>query len=455
MRANFGELIAGFLLLATSQAALAEGGTTLTYVSGSSVKLYQVTGDCDWVEWDATVANKPPTCKPTTSRTATRADVLGNDVPVVFEHGGEMIITFGDTFGADQVRYPKWVSFKKPFQWKSHDPIAHSNTLKASDGMLVDFFMKGDHALEVLPPPQPDGKRVNMGADDVPSTGVSINGQIYLGITTGTVRTAPGQHDRSQDYSVLVKFDEKSQSFATGRTISALPEGHFARPIFKLSEGEVPASSGIPAGAGSVVWTFGVSRASRGIYLSMIPADSFWTGSDANGRSATRYFAGSSEGHPLWSANETESKLLIGAPDASNPSVPYATVAYSKALDLWIMMFLNAGKGPASGMYLTYAASPWGPWSRPQLVFNACRDHGFGNFMFYYYETKEQNDCPSAMPSGSSAAKGSAGPAGPTAGNQQKNVADKTRGIAYGPALVERFITVEGSRLKLFYMMST
>jgi hypothetical protein len=34
-------------------------------------------------------------------------------------------------------------------------------------------------------------------------------------------------------------------------------------------------------------------------------------------------------------------------------------------------------------------------------------------------------------------------------------VADKTRGIAYGPALVGRFITVEGSRLKLFYMLST
>jgi hypothetical protein len=194
MLANFRGLIVGFLVLAAGQAPAAEGGTTLTYVPGSSVKLYQVNGDCDWVEWDATITKKPPTCKPTTSRTATRADVLGNDVPAVFEHGGEMIITFGDTFGADNDRYPKWVSFKKPFQWKSHDPIAHSNTLKASDGLLVDFFMDGDHALVVHPPPQPDGKPVPMGADDVPSTGVSINGQIYLGITTGTVRVGPGSN---------------------------------------------------------------------------------------------------------------------------------------------------------------------------------------------------------------------------------------------------------------------
>jgi hypothetical protein len=455
MLANFRGLIVGFLVLAAGQATAAEGGTTLTHVPGSTVKLYQVNGDCDWVEWDATITKKPPTCKPTTSRTATRADVLGNDVPAVFEHDGEMIMTFGDTFGADSDRYPKWVGFKKPFQWKSHDPIAHSNTLKASDGLLVDFFMHGDHALEVLPPPQPDGSRVPMGADDVPSTGVSINGQIYLGITTGTVRVAPGQHDRGKDYSVLVKFDEKDKSFATGRRISALPQGHFVRPIFHLSEGEIPNSPGLPSDAGPVVWTFGVSPAARGIYLSMTPAGSFWTGTDANGHGATRYFAGFSGGRPSWSADEAEAKPLIGGPDASNAAIPYATVAYSKALGLWIMMFDSAGKGPESGMYVTYASSPWGPWSRPQLVFNPCRDHGFGNFMFYFYETKDQNDCPSAMPAGSSVDKGSAGPAGPTAGNQQKNVADKTRGIAYGPALVERFMTVEQSKLKLFYMLST
>ena len=34
----------------------------LTYIPGSSVKLYQVNGDCDWVQWDATIDNKTPTC---------------------------------------------------------------------------------------------------------------------------------------------------------------------------------------------------------------------------------------------------------------------------------------------------------------------------------------------------------------------------------------------------------
>ncbi len=52
----------------------------LTYIPGSSVKLSQINGDCDWPEWDAAITNKTPTCKPTTSKTATNGDVLGDDV---------------------------------------------------------------------------------------------------------------------------------------------------------------------------------------------------------------------------------------------------------------------------------------------------------------------------------------------------------------------------------------
>jgi hypothetical protein len=80
----------------------------LQYIPNSSVKLYQVIGDCDWTEWDATIASKTPTCKPTVSQTATKADVLGNDTPVVFENNGEMIITFGDTIGA--AGYAAWTT---------------------------------------------------------------------------------------------------------------------------------------------------------------------------------------------------------------------------------------------------------------------------------------------------------------------------------------------------------
>ena len=72
--------------LAFAPAIIARTPSSITYVPGTSVKLYQVNGDCDWVEWDATITGKTPTCKATASKTLTSADILGDDVPVVFEN---------------------------------------------------------------------------------------------------------------------------------------------------------------------------------------------------------------------------------------------------------------------------------------------------------------------------------------------------------------------------------
>ena len=96
----------------------------LTYIPNSSVKLYQVNGDCDWVEWDATINNKTPTCNKTSSQTLTKADVMGDDVPVVFENptasGSEMIVTFGDTIGA--MGNAAWADVTNTFGWGAHEP---------------------------------------------------------------------------------------------------------------------------------------------------------------------------------------------------------------------------------------------------------------------------------------------------------------------------------------------
>jgi hypothetical protein len=80
----------------------------LTYNPGTSHKIEQIMGDCDWAVWDATITldgsnniiNPDPTCVPTISQTVTRADVLGQDTAYSFEHDGEVIFLFGDTIGA-------------------------------------------------------------------------------------------------------------------------------------------------------------------------------------------------------------------------------------------------------------------------------------------------------------------------------------------------------------------
>ncbi len=427
---------------------------SLTYIPGSTVKLYQVNGDCDWVAWDATITSKTPTCKATTSQTATKADVLGDDVPVAFEHNGELVMTFGDTIGA--AGYGKWTNVQNSFQWQAHDPIARSTTQNASDGLLLNFFLSGNHGLEVQPPPQPNGTPVDMGADNVPNTGVSINGQIFLGLKTGAVNLGPGDNDLSAAYSVLATFDENTETFTSGRTISTSPNGRFILPTFYLAPAGVLGTPA-PVSPEPVVLTFGLGqyRASN-VYLSLTPSSEFATGVDLYGNSVTSYFAGMSNGKPTWSSSEAAAVPIVYDLDPANPTIGNLSVFYSQPLGLWLMMY-DGGRGSIStnGMYFTYAPQPWGPWSTPQLVFNDCRDKGLGNFIFYYYATAAQNTCPSAMPAGVTSAPNSAGPSGPTIGDQTKNDPTTTRGGAYAPALVERFTILSGNTLKLFYMFST
>src|SRR5579871_4206016 len=417
-------------LTAAISTECASAATTLTYEPGSTVKLYQVNGDCDWVEWDATINQPHPTFKPTAILTSTWVEILGDDLPIIFEHNGEMIITFGDTFGANANR-AKWTTHRNTYRWQAGDPIGRSTS--TTHPLKIDFFMNGDHALEVTPP------GIEMGADDVPSAGISVGGHIYLAVTTGTTSLGKGQgHDRSGDKSVLAEFDEGHQTFLTGRVLSQ-PGGLFTRPAFHYG------------GDTSAVWVFGIGvKDKSGVNLSSIPAGSFWSGQGA------RYFKARNGDTPIWSSSEADAKPVVAAPFSTN-DVPYFAVSYVQQLGLWVMILDQAGGGQNGGMYLTYANQPWGPWSKPQLIFNPCRDNAFGRFMFYYYKTKADNDCPSALPKNVSAPTdhGSSGPAGPTAGNQKKNIYDATRGIAYSPAIVDRFTTIQDGVLKLYYMIST
>jgi len=416
----------------------------ITYVPNSSVKLYQVTGDCDWVQWDASLTAKTPTCVPTASKTLTNADIMGDDVPVVFENNGEMIVTFGDTIGA-AIGAP-YTAIQNSFDWGAHDPIGHSTTVNATDGLLINFYPSGaNHALEVLPPPQPNGTAVDMGTDDTPFTGVSVNGTIYLGIRTGNIANGGGNNDHSMDYSVLTTFNESTLAFTSGRTISALPSGLFVGPTFYPAQtGQLGSPSPVSPEPAVLIFGMGEPGASN-VYVSAISTNYFWTGTDASGNPATRYFAGMNNGQPVWSVNESDSVAIVNDVNPAKPTIERVTVTYSQSLGLWLMIFSGGHHLAAtSGMYFTYSQTPWGPWSTPQLIFNDCRDKAFGTFMYYY--DNGTNTCAGlTSPSG---------PMGPTI-SPTVNVPATTTGHSYSPEIVGRFTIVTGSTLKLFYMIST
>jgi uncharacterized protein (TIGR03437 family) len=434
--------------------AVAQSTTpTLTYVPGSSVKLYQINGDCDWTVWDATITSKTPTCKPTTSKTATTADVLGDDVATSFENNGELIVMFGDTIGATAAQ-SMFIGFQNPFDWNAHDPIARSTTLHAEDGLLLNFFLSGSHGLEVAPPPQPNGTPIDMGAYNVPDGGIYLNGQTYIRVKTGQVMGSDGNTD-GNDYAVLVKFNETTQTFTSGRTMSALPGGHFVTAaMYEATTGLLGSPPPVLPEPDVVMFGLGPYRASN-VYLSIIPASEFESGVDSSGNSATRYFSGMSNGQPAWSTAESAAVPVVTDVDPANPTIGNLSTFYSQQLGLWLMTY-DGGRGSSTttGTYFAYAPLPWGPWSTPQRIFNDCRDKALGNFIFYYYATAAGNFCPTAMPAGVTSAPNSAGPAGPTI-SPLNNDPQTTRGGGYAPQMVQRFTEIAGSTLKIFYTLST
>jgi hypothetical protein len=99
-------------------------------------------------------------------------------------------------------------------------------------------------------------------------------------------------------------------------------------------------------------------------------------------------------------------------------------------------------RAPAqAGILFSYAATPWGPWRAPQVVFNAQRDGALGKFI---------HD-PGISPDD--------GLAGPVIGKGQRDPG-AVHGGAYAPYQIEawtrmRRVANEGRELDLYYVLST
>lgn len=370
---------------------------TLTWLPGSTVKVEQLIGDCDYTRQAQTKQ-----CVPTTSQTATRAKVLGTDLGASFESNGRLIFLFGDT-----------ISPSPSENYFASDTLASSVSTDPANGLFLDFFKNNDGTPYFVRIPG-----VRMGAGEVPHAGIRLGGSTYIAVNTGADITLPDPN--IHESSVLTKFDESARRFTVLRTISSRPNGKFITTALRQS--------------GDDVYLFGLGayRASD-VYLSVVRAADFESGK------GTRYFAGLTNGQPSWSTSEADAVPVVrdnplNVPNPT-PGIGNVSVIYSDELRLWLMTY-DSGSGPRDtrGFSFTYASEPWGPWSRPQLMFNAERDGAMGSFI---------HD-PRIAPSD--------GLTGPTIG---PNDPVATAGGPYAPYLIERFTSISGSRLSIYYTLST
>jgi len=355
----------------------------LQYVAGSTMKVEQLLGEED-----------KQLHQPTLSRTVTRYGIEGTDLGNSFENGGRVYFLFGDTVG--RLR-------------RALDTIATTDADDPESGVRLDFLKSGGEYLTVQPP------GISMGAFEVPVAGISLAGQVYVAVSTNH------SEDRSTDRSVLTKFTPPA-IFLPLRTISQLPEGHFVKMSLRIEPKTIP---GLPPGGPFIlVWGTGAYRKSDA-YLSVVPAAQFESGK------GTQYFAGLDGGSaPIWSEKESDARAIV-----QNGTMGDLSVTWCKDLGLWLMTYDSREPAPR-GILFSYSQTPWGPWSEPQIIFNAVRDGALGKFIHN----------PQANPDD--------GLSGPVIGKGQANPR-AVHGGAYAPYVIERWTKVKGSELSIYYVLST
>ncbi|HUD83462.1 MAG TPA: DUF4185 domain-containing protein, partial [Candidatus Saccharimonadales bacterium] len=415
-------------LLATAAAcelASAQTGPALTWITNSSVKLEQIIGDYDWADLAVGITNL------TASQTVTRFHILGNGLGYSFEDNGKLIFLFGDTMSEDTTT----------MNYHAADPLAWSTNTDGETPLLLNFFTNTPPSKFTPLFVQPSG--IKMGPDDVPNSGISLSNGNFLVCNTGSDSSL--SDPQTNDYSVLVTFYEDlafstntivTNIFVTNRTVSVLStnidpksplQGHF---IF-VSMREY----------GANVMMFGAGEYRSGdVFLCMIPTANFVSG---NG---TLYFAGLTNGQPMWSSAESNCVPVVQDNPTNGPAWPNdagtvgnVSVIYSTNLNLWLMTYdggrsADTPKLHTTGVYFSCAPQPWGPWSTPQLIFNRIRDGGYGVFI---YNPAITND---------------AALAGPVIGD---NIAAVTAGGDFAPIMIERFTRVTNGTLFIYYTMST
>jgi hypothetical protein len=289
--------------------------------------------------------------------------------------------------------------------------IENAISVGTGKGVRLDFLTVGKDYLTIQPP------GINMGAFETPIGGISLDGQMYIAVRTNHAA------DWSTDRAVLVKFTPPS-TFEPLWTLSQLPAGRFITLSLHAEPGLEPLAGLPPGGPYVMIWGTGVYRKSDA-YLSIVPAAQFETGQNI------RYFAGlDTAGAPTWSANEADATPIV-----KNGTMGDLSVTWCKALGLWLMTYDSRSPAPA-GILFSYSRAPWGPWSKPQVIFNAARDGALGKFI---HDPRLKPDD---------------GLEGPVIGAGQADPA-AVQGGSYAPYVVERWTKVQGPELDLYYALST
>ena len=421
---------------------------SLTFNPGSTERLEQLIGDTDvWTrDW--------PDPEPTPSQSATRFNVVGCELGSSFEHTfKERTSSTGPVQSVEKVVF----LFGDALEFRAFDIMGWSSGTEAdaaTGSLQLNFFtgtspspllptepqnLDGTYTLLVNPtfPPRvlpPQGISLDMGAFDIPYSGISVGGIMYVTCRLNHTTPSTGPNTYTSDASILTRFDDATGTFSYVREISRLPGGKFLQTsLQKLSFSPTAA---VPPQEWVAIWGSGTYRQSD-VYFATVPASDFESGE------GTIYFAGlDHDGAPTWSGSEAQAKAV-----ATNGTTGDFSVAFLKQADLWIMMYDDRTLGSQGQVVkdgiiqFRYSKTPWGPWSDPpQTIFT--KDQGYGTFI----------RTPPALVGSSADDSHDDGIDSPVTGSTDLA---QVGGGAFAPMIVQRFTRVSGKQLRVYYTLST
>lgn len=114
-----------------------------------------------------------------------------------------------------------------------------------------------------------------------------------------------------------------------------------------------------------------------------------------------RYFAGlDNAGLPVWTNDQIFATPVIA--DKELVDVLQLSVAWVEPIKRFVMLY--SGRPPytppddVAGIYMRVAKDPWGPWSKPQLMWNANDENAYGCPGILYSPMADGGSCPQSDP---------------------------------------------------------
>jgi Domain of unknown function (DUF4185) len=345
-------------------------------VASPAVKVCQLVGDFDRERK-----------KPTHNRTLARYKLARTDLGASFKHKGRTYLLFGDSDGVND----------------GH-AIAYTTDTSAKKGINLKFLQEERCVYKPIFVPG-----ISQEGYEVPMEGISVGGKMYIYHTT--------DHSDSviMGRSVVAVSDDDGNTF---NYLYDLSKKYFIN--VSIVETNLENWRGVPKTGNPALFIFG-----SGKYRESDVRLAFQPAREIENPSSICYFAGMDHaGQPTWSCREDDAQPLLG-----QECVGELSVSYNRFIRKWIMLY-NCRIEDENRIILRTAREPWGPWSEPQIIFDASRDKGFCHFLHRSWKLEKCD----------------------TLSDSER---EKTSGDPYGPYQLRNFATGRSRRTTIYFTMST